>query len=133
MSVVRFGVSLEQDLLDELDAFVKDNVLSNRSQGIRRLIKNYLFEKKWQCNNVVAGSITLVYNPHKNDLSAKLGNIQLEYRDVILSSQHFYLSTDESFEIIAVRGESKKLTELADKIRALKGINRGKLAMTSAG
>ncbi|WP_010663665.1 nickel-responsive transcriptional regulator NikR [Marinilabilia salmonicolor] len=133
MSVVRFGVSLEQDLLDELDLFVKDNTLANRSQGIRRLIKNYLFEKKWQCNNVVAGSITLVYNLHKNDLTAKLADIQFEYRDVILSSQHFYLSTDESFEIIAVRGESKKLTELADKIRAMKGINRGKLAMTSAG
>jgi CopG family nickel-responsive transcriptional regulator len=133
MSVVRFGVSLEKDLLDELDGFVKNNFLTNRSQGIRRLIHNYLVEKKWQCNNVVAGSITLVYSHHKNDLLTKLTTIQHEYHEVILSSQHFHISDDDCLEIIAVRGKSRDLTELADKLRALKGINHGKLAMTTAG
>lgn len=133
MSVVRFGVSLEKDLLDELDGFVRNNFLTNRSQGIRRLIHNYLVEKKWQCNNVVAGSITLVYSHHKNDLLTKLTTIQHEYHEVILSSQHFHISDDDCLEIIAVRGKSRDLTELADKLRALKGINHGKLAMTTAG
>ncbi|WP_291861329.1 nickel-responsive transcriptional regulator NikR [Marinilabilia sp.] len=133
MSVVRFGVSLEKNLLDELDDFVKDNFLTNRSQGIRHLINNYLVEKKWQCNNVVSGSITLVYNGHKNDLLIKLTAIQNEYHEIILSSQHFHISEEECLEIIAVRGKSRELTKLADKLRALKGISHGKLAMTIAG
>ena len=133
MSVVRFGVSLEKDLMDELDEFVKQNYLSNRSQGIRQLIHNYLSEKKWQCNNVVAGAISLVYDPHKNDLPVRMAEIQFEYRDVVLSSQYFYISESECFEIIAVRGKSRVLTELADKLKGMKGVSHGKLAMTKTG
>ncbi len=133
MSVVRFGVSLEKELLDELDKYVSENILSNRSQGIRRLINNYLVEKKWQCNNTVAGSISLVYNHHKHDLLMKLTDIQHDFKDVILSSQHFHLEDDLCLEIIAVRGKSKVLTELADRLRAVKGVDHGKLGMTTAG
>ncbi|MDN5291485.1 MAG: CopG family transcriptional regulator, nickel-responsive regulator [Anaerophaga sp.] len=57
MSIIRFGLSLEKEFLDEFDHFVEDNSLFNRSQGNRRLISNYLVEKKWQCNNMVAGSL----------------------------------------------------------------------------
>ena len=133
MSVVRFGVSLEKELLDELDQFVDENGMSNRSQGIRRLINNYLVEKKWQCNNIVAGSISLVYNHHKHDLLMKLTDIQHDYHDVILSSQHFHIDNEQCLEIVAVRGKSKVLTELADKLRALKGVSHGKLGMTTTG
>ncbi|MFW6202992.1 MAG: nickel-responsive transcriptional regulator NikR [Marinilabiliaceae bacterium] len=133
MSVTRFGVSLERELLDELDHYVGENLLANRSQGIRRLISNYLVEKKWQCNNVVAGAISLVYDHHKHDLLMKLTDIQHEYHDVILSSQHFHLDDDSCFEVIAVRGKSRILTELADKLRAVKGVSHGKLSMTTTG
>ncbi|MFW6043354.1 MAG: nickel-responsive transcriptional regulator NikR [Marinilabiliaceae bacterium] len=133
MSVTRFGVSLERELLDELDHYVGENLLANRSQGIRRLINNYLVERKWQCNNVVAGAISLVYDHHKHDLLMKLANIQHEYHNVILSSQHFHLDDDNCFEVIAVRGKSRVLTELADKLRAVKGVSHGKLSMTTTG
>ncbi|MFW5754421.1 MAG: nickel-responsive transcriptional regulator NikR [Marinilabiliaceae bacterium] len=133
MSVTRFGVSLERELLDELDHYVGENLLANRSQGIRRLISNYLVEKKWQCNNVVAGAISLVYDHHKHDLLLKLTDIQHEYHDVILSSQHFHLDDESCFEVIAVRGKSRRLTELADKLRAVKGVSHGKLSMTTTG
>ena len=45
MSVVRFGVSLEQELLSALDGYIKDNHLSNRSQAIRQLINNNITYK----------------------------------------------------------------------------------------
>jgi len=133
MAVIRFGVSLEKELLDELDHYVEENLLANRSQGIRRLISNYLVERKWQCNNVVAGAISLVYDHHKHDLLMKLADIQHEFHDVILSSQHFHLDDDNCFEVIAVRGKSRVLTELADRLRAVKGISHGKLSMTTTG
>jgi CopG family nickel-responsive transcriptional regulator len=133
MSVVRFGVSLEKELLEELDHFVGDNALSNRSQGIRRLINNYLVEKKWQCNNLVAGSISLIFSHHRPGLLRKIKDIEHEYHEVILSSQHFCIEKDLSFEILAVRGKARILTELADKLRSLKGISHGKLAMTTTG
>ena len=132
MSVSRFGVSLEEDLLKALDDFVKENKFPNRSQAIRSLIERNLVEKKWQCNQVVAGAIVLVYDHHKKDISFKSNDIQHKYHDLILSSQHFHLSHDTCLEIIAVKGIANELTELSDKIIGIKGIVHGKLVMSRA-
>ncbi|HDZ40806.1 MAG TPA: nickel-responsive transcriptional regulator NikR [Bacteroidetes bacterium] len=130
MSVVRFGVSIERDLLQALDEYVEDNGFANRSQAIRRLISDNLTVKKWKCNNIVAGSVTLVYNHHKNDIQIILTDLQHDYHKLILSSQHFHLDNDNCLEIIAVKGKAKELTELADKLIAVKGIQHGKLSMS---
>jgi CopG family nickel-responsive transcriptional regulator len=59
MSVVRFGVSFEKEVLDELDEYVAGNKFSNRSQALRHLVNRHIVEKKWLCNNRVAGAVTL--------------------------------------------------------------------------
>ncbi|MBN1416093.1 MAG: nickel-responsive transcriptional regulator NikR [Bacteroidales bacterium] len=132
MSVSRFGVSLEENLLKALDAFVKENKYPNRSQAIRALIEKSLVEKKWQCNNVVAGAIIIVYDHHKRDITAKSNDIQHDYHDVILSVQHFHLSHNICLEIIAIKGIANRLTELSDKILAIKGVSHGKMVMSRA-
>jgi CopG family transcriptional regulator, nickel-responsive regulator len=132
MSVSRFGVSLEEDLLKALDGFVKENNYPNRSQAIRILIEKNLVEKKWQCNNVVAGAIVMLYDHHKKDIGSKSNDIQHHYFDVILSSQHFHLNHDNCLEIVAVKGEANRLTELSDKLIGIKGIKHGKLIMSKA-
>ncbi|MEX0680298.1 MAG: nickel-responsive transcriptional regulator NikR [Balneolales bacterium] len=132
MSIVRFSVSLEQGLLDALDKFASENRFTNRSQAIRHLINKNTVVQKWHCNNIVAGSITLVFDHHKRDLLQKLTDLQHEYHDMILSSFHFHLEKDVCMEIIAVKGKASALTELADKLIAIKGIRHGKLTMSRA-
>ncbi|MDR2886716.1 MAG: ribbon-helix-helix domain-containing protein, partial [Bacteroidales bacterium] len=46
MSVSRFSVSLEQELLDELDKYVESNRFANRSQALRYLIENNIVNEK---------------------------------------------------------------------------------------
>jgi CopG family nickel-responsive transcriptional regulator len=130
MPVSRFGVSLEEDLLKELDKYVIDNNHPNRSQAIRALIEKYIVEKKWQCNQIVAGAVVMLYDHHKGDVTTKSNDIQHDYFDVILSSQHFHLSHDSCLEIIAVKGTANRLTELSDKLIGIKGIIHGKLVMS---
>ncbi|MDR0873776.1 MAG: nickel-responsive transcriptional regulator NikR [Prevotellaceae bacterium] len=132
MAVTRFGVSLENDLLEALDNYVKTNNFPNRSQAVRQLIERNIVEKKWQCNNIVAGTVILVHNPEKRDLTNKIAKIQQEYFREILSVQQFLFSPTTCFEVFAVRGQSYKLTELSDKLISLKGIRHGKLVMTRA-
>jgi len=89
MSVSRFGVSLDEDLLKALDNYVAENGFANRSQAIRHLIEKNLVEEKWKCDNIVAGAVVLVFNHEKSDVLKKSSEIQFEYRDVVLSSQGF--------------------------------------------
>ena len=130
MSLARFGVSLDEDVLKALDEFVIENKLPNRSQAIRHLVEKNLVEKKWQCNQIVAGAIVMLYDHHKGDVTIKSNDIQHEYYDVILSSQHFHLSHENCIEIVAVKGTANRLTELSDQLIGIKGIIHGKLVMS---
>ena len=132
MSVSRFGVSLDEDLLKALDEFVADNQFANRSQAIRHLIEKNLTEEKWKCDNIVAGAVVLVFNNLKREILKKSSEIQFDFSDVILSVQGFYLNEINYMEIIAVKGPSKRLTEISEKLIGIKGIEHGKLVMSKA-
>lgn len=132
MSVTRFGVSLDEELLKALDGYVAENLFANRSQAIRHLIEKNLVEKKWKCDNVVAGAVVLVFNHEKTDILTKSSDIQFQYKNQILSTQGFYLNDQNYLQIIALRGPSKKLTEIADKLISIRGIQHGKLVMSKA-
>lgn len=130
MSVARFGVSLENELLEALDEFVLSNRFPNRSQAIRHLIEKNIVENKWKCNNIVAGAIILNYDYNKNDILTKLSEIKRNAINEILSAQIFYISDEKALEIIAVKGASYKLTELSESMISIKGIEHGKLIMS---
>ncbi|MDD4755794.1 MAG: nickel-responsive transcriptional regulator NikR [Prolixibacteraceae bacterium] len=132
MSVTRFGVSLDGKLLEALDDYVSENRFANRSRAIRHLIEKFLVEQKWKCDNIVAGALTLVFDHNKTDILRKSSEIQFEYKDFILSTQGFYLNDQNYLQIIAVKGPSRKLTEISEKLISIKGIQHGKLVMSKA-
>lgn len=132
MALKRFGVSLEDDLLVSLDQYVVENGFPNRSQAIRFLIEKNVAEKKWQCNHIVAGTIILMYDQRKKDITAKVALIQQDYQDVILSSSQYYINKNFCLHIATVMGEAHRLTELSDRMTTIKGIKHGKLVMSRA-
>ena len=132
MSVTRFGISIEQPLLEALDEYVKENHFTNRSQAIHQLINKNIVEQKWQCNNQVAGAITLLFDPQKRDILNQIATVLENYHSEVLSSQRFMLETNKWLEIIAVKGTANKLTELSDSLISIKGLFHGKLSMSRA-
>lgn len=131
MKVKRFGVSLEENLLKNLDDLVKQNKFPNRSQAIRFLINKNIIEEKWEENKDVAGAIVLVYDHHKRNLQSKSIEVQHDYHNLILSVQHVHLGHNNCLETIAVKGKANQLNALANKLIALKGIKHGKLVMSA--
>lgn len=131
MKVKRFGVSLEENLLHDLDTLVLKNEFPNRSQAIRFLIRKYSIEDAWEENKMVSGAIVLVYDHHKRELQSKSTDIQHHYHDLILSVQHVHLDHNNCLETIAVKGKSEDLRALANQLIAIKGVQHGELVMTS--
>lgn len=132
MAVSRFGVSLEKELLDALDQYVEENRFANRSQAIRQLINRNIAERKWQCDNTVAGSVTLVYATSRHDIQNQISDFLQTYTTEVLSSQRFLLNDSQTMEIIAIKGIAHRLTELADRLITIKGMRHGKLSMSRA-
>mgnify|MGYP000983006635 CR=1 FL=1 len=130
MNVVRFGVSVEKEISDILDNYIRENHFPNRSQAIRHLIQKSEVEKQWKGNEVVGGTLTLVYDHHRRELQDKLTRIQHDFHDVILCSQHIHLDHDNCMEIIAMKGNALVLKDVANQLKAIKGIVHGELSMT---
>lgn len=132
-SLVRFGVSLEKELLKRFDDRIKEKKYTNRSEALRDLIRDDLVKKEWQEGKEVAGSITLVYNHHKRELVNLLIDIQHDYHDTILSTQHIHLDDDNCLEIIVIKGRPKEIEELYGKLKSAKGVKHGGFAMATTG
>ena len=131
--LVRFGISLEKDLLDRFDQLIKEKNYTNRSESIRDLIREELVKKQWQEGKEVAGAIILIYDHHKRELVNKLTDIQHDFQKVIISTQHIHLDHDNCLEIIAVRGTSGEAQKLANTLKAVKDVKHATLSMSSTG
>jgi len=131
--IVRFGVSLEKELLDKFDKLSKEKQYPNRSEAIRDLIREELVKREWVEGKEVAGAITLVFDHHKRELMNTLTDIQHDFYQLIISSQHVHLDHDNCLEIIVVRGKPRGVKELADKLRATKGVKYGSLSIATTG
>ena len=133
MKIKRFGVSLEEDLLKELDSLARRHKLPNRSQAIRSLIRKNLVQESWQGNESVSGCVVLIYDHHKRELIEKSVDVQHRYQHLVLAVQHVHLDHDNCLEAIIVKGKAKELKDLADRLIALKGIKHGELVMSAGG
>lgn len=131
--LTRFGVSLEKQLLRKFDERLKEKGYSNRSEGIRDLIREELVRQEWKEGKEVTGAITLVYNHHRRDLLNRLMDIQHDYHDNILSTQHIHLDEDNCLEIVVVKGKPIKMEELYGKLKSAKGIKHTGFAMATTG
>ena len=131
--LARFGVSLEFDLLKSLDLLMRQKGYTNRSEYIRDLVRDDLVKKTWVSGSAVAGAIILVYDHHQRALVNLLTDIQHDYHELIVSGQHIHLDHHNCLEIIAVKGQPKKIEELANRLRAAKGVKHGALSVTSTG
>ena len=58
-NLARFGVSLDEDLLEPFDQLCKRKSYPNRSEAIRDLIRKALVEERWSNDASGAGTLTL--------------------------------------------------------------------------
>ncbi|MFA5113350.1 MAG: nickel-responsive transcriptional regulator NikR [Candidatus Margulisiibacteriota bacterium] len=129
----RFGVSIPDELLAKLDKLAKKKGYSNRSEVLRDLVRDRFVDEEWAAPlSEVVGTVTLVYNHHSHDLSDKLADLQHSHFKNIISTTHIHLDHHNCLEVLVVRGKSRKVKDIADRLIATKGVKHGKLVMTSA-
>jgi CopG family nickel-responsive transcriptional regulator len=132
--LVRFGISLPSSLLEEFDGYIKSENYTNRSEAIRDLIRNEMIKNEWEVTDrEVAGAIIFIYDHHIRELMNKLTDVQHDYYQLIISSQHVHLDHHNCLEIVIVRGNSIEIRELYQKIKSIKNIKNTQLSMSSTG
>ena len=132
-NLVRFSVSLEEALLAKFDKDIKKDNYPTRSKAIKDLIREKLVKKEWVKGKNIMGAIILVYDHHKRELANKLTDIQHDFHDAVISSQHVHLDHDNCLEVVIVKGKPKEVEELTRKLKTTKGIKYCSLNMATTG
>jgi len=128
----RIGVSIDSDLLHRFDSFITDKGYENRSEAFRDLIRDQLVGSAVVAANAsVVGSVTLIYDHHTRLLPEKLGDLQHESHAIVVSTLHVHLDHDRCLEVVVLRGKSRDVKKLADRLISTKGVQHGRLVMSS--
>ncbi|MYL85048.1 nickel-responsive transcriptional regulator NikR [Desulfovibrio aerotolerans] len=131
---IRFGVSLNSELLEKFDALCDEKSYQTRSEAIRDLIRGVLVQKEWEQSDIeVAGVLTLVYDHHTSDLAQRLIETQHEQHDVILSTMHVHLDHHNCLEALVLKGPGEAVQRLSQKLISTRGVKFGKLALATTG
>ena len=130
--IIRFGVSIEQDLLENFDRLIAERGYSTRSEALRDLIRETLIQHKIESEveTPALGSLTLIYDHHASSLLQEMARIQHNFHQLILSVMHLHVSHDDCMEVIALRGKVAEIVQLSNGLLSLKGIKNGKLFLT---
>jgi len=130
--IIRFGVSIEQDLLENYDRLIAERGYATRSEALRDLIREALIQQKIEMKSETQalGSLTLVYDHHASNLLQEMTQIQHNFHELILSVMHLHVNHNDCLEVIALRGVVAEIAALANGLLSLKGIKNGKLFIT---
>jgi len=131
--LVRFTVSMEKFLFEELEKQVADHDYRNRSEFVRDLLRDYLVDREWQTDDPLLGTISLLYDHHTRGLTERLTARQHDFPGTVLATTHVHLSHHLCAEMIMVRGKGKDIRALTDRLQREKGVLHAKLAAGSTG
>src|SRR5262245_13503916 len=99
--VARFSVSLAPGLLRQLDKMIVEKGYDNRSLAISDMVRDHLIQHHQQFGRKeIAGTITLVYDHHKQHVQAALTDIQHDHHEVIVSTLHVHLDHHNCLEVL---------------------------------
>jgi len=131
--LVRFSVSVERPLYDQLEKLVADSEYTNRSEFVRDLIRDKLVKTEWAAGEEAIGTITIVYNHHQRHASERITKVQHHHHEHILAVTHVHLDHDLCVEAILIRGTAQEIQHLCNQLQREKGVIHAGLTMSTTG
>jgi CopG family nickel-responsive transcriptional regulator len=126
----RITITIEDDLLAEIDAAAGARGYQNRSEIIRDLARAGLQQS---AENAPSGqcvaALVYVYDHAARDLSKRLVQNFHGHHDLSLATLHVHLDDDSCMEVTALKGSSGEVRHFADHIIAERGVRYGKVVM----
>ena len=120
----RITVSLDDDLADSLDIFLRARGYSSRSEGVRDLVREAMTrpgEIEARHSHCVA-NLSYIYNHRVRALASKLADLQHAHHDLIASTTLVHLDHENSLESIMLKGKTEAVLAFSNRIGAERGV-----------
>ncbi|KKB09315.1 nickel-responsive transcriptional regulator NikR [Devosia chinhatensis] len=130
----RVTVTLDDDLMTEIDKLIAVRGYQNRSEAIRDLaragLRQAAQQEGSQEDNV--GVLSYVYDHEARDLARRLTSAFHSHHDLTVASMHVHLDHDNCLEVAILKGPMKDLQHFADHVIAERSVRHGNLELIPA-
>ena len=129
-NLIRFGVSVESDLLEEFDKYWEETGFSSRSDALRSMMRDKLSRERWTSSGgEICATISIVYDHTEMGAGTEVVEAQHQYTNCLISTMHIHLDEKNCLEIMALKGTVEEIREAAKHIIPKRGVKQGKLSV----
>jgi CopG family nickel-responsive transcriptional regulator len=130
--VVRLGVSLEPELLQKLDSWVRARNSPSRSDALRSLIRKELVEEDLDDpESDAVATVTLLYRHDAPSVLRRLTAEEHRWGEHIRFTGHAHLEGHACVEIVVVAGRRREVVAAAEDLRGVRGVAFGDYSLAS--
>ncbi|MFA5123802.1 nickel-responsive transcriptional regulator NikR [Zavarzinia sp.] len=127
----RVTITLDNDLMAELDRYMVARQYANRSEAIRDLVRAGLGEAGEAENGArpCVAALVYVFDHERRDLAARLTHAHHDHHDLSLATTHVHLDNAQCLEVALLRGPVAEVRHFADHLMAERGVRHGRLVV----
>ena len=132
MTVARIGVSLEPEILKDLDRITREGGYANRSQALRDLVRGAISAQAWRSTSgKILAAVAIYYDSASSFATRRILERQHEFYHDIRSSTHFHISKTNCLEVLVVSGNASKIKTLVNSLKSVKGVLHADVILVS--
>lgn len=120
------SVSLNENLLEDVEEFMEAEGFSGRSEVIRTALRSLLRERKKleELEGVINAVIVVT---HVGDDSEDIDNIQHSYRDVIETHLHNHTKDHSCLEVFTLEGNAEQIKDFYSDLNSSSKVKQAEL------
>lgn len=130
--LARISITVPEVTLNALDQKIVDQHYESRSQAIVDMINKHLIAEQAQANEVMVGTLTILYDAGLMPLRNQLIDLQQQFLTQVISSLHIQLDQQKILQVMLMQGASSELRHISQQFTALKGVIKGHLELMDA-
>ena len=127
----RVTITLDDELMADLDRFIAARGYQNRSEAIRDLARAGIREAAQEtgAKGECVAALVYVYDHAARELSKRLVQNFHGHHQMSLATLHVHLDNDSCMEVTVLKGRAREVQHFADHIIAERGVRHGRVVM----
>ena len=127
----RVTITIDDELMLELDRIIAARGYQNRSEAIRDLARAGIrqaaetLDKQRDC----VAALVYVYDHNARQLAKRLADTFHDHHELSLASMHAHLDYDSCMEVTILRGRTDKVQHFAEHVIAERGVRHGRMVL----
>lgn len=127
----RVTITIDDELMTELDRIIAARGYQNRSEAIRDLARAGIRQaaERIEGDRECVAALIYVYDHNARQLSKRLADTFHHHHELSLASMHAHLDHDNCMELTILRGKSQQVQHFAEHVIAERGVRHGRIVL----